>query len=77
MKPTFLVTEQSVRFGLEQTQRSFGIAMMEAGRIVDEVPDFTVQRNFAEQVAQALTRGQVSAVHFREILEDFAAEYGF
>lgn len=77
MKPTFLVTEQSVRLEIAQTQRSFGIAMMEAGRMVDEVPDFTVQREFAEQVVQALTRGRVSAIHFREILEDFAAEYGF
>ena len=66
MKPDYRMTDHSEAMG----RPSFGVAMRISGQVADEVRDYTVDRLFAERVVRLLNCGEVSAVHFRDILID-------
>lgn len=51
-----------------------GLAAVEGDRILDELTDISIDRTLVRQMAETLTRFEVSIVHFREVVEDLLAQ---
>lgn len=51
-----------------------GLAAVEGDRILDELTDISIDRSLVRNMADMLTRYEVSIVHFREVVEDLLAQ---
>ena len=51
-----------------------GLAAVEDDRILDELTDISIDRSIVHEMAETLTRCEVSIVHFREVVEDLLAQ---
>lgn len=56
--------------GMEYTV--YGIARTDGQ---DSVADISIRADFVDRILDALNRGEVPAIHFREILDNLIAQY--
>lgn len=72
MYPCFVVTESNPV--CESQTRTFGIAMMKDGYLLDELLNLTIRRVEAEKMVRKLNQGRVAAIHFRDVIADWITE---
>lgn len=58
----------------DRDPRRWGIAAIEGEHTIDTIADISTDREAVRQMADKLTRGEASILHFRDIIEDFVAQ---